>query len=289
MSQTSVTVAELLYTMRTQLADSSDAPTFEARRLLAFGLGQTVDWLYKNPEYVLASTDIEKVDGLVAQRRTGYPLAYILGEWGFYHWDFVVNEHVLIPRQETEILVEEALNWAKAYLTQNDSISIVDVGTGSGIIAVSMALSLPQALIWAVDVSPEALAIAQTNAQHLGANNIRFQASNLLHDVAPQKFNLILANLPYIRHDDMHELAVSQHEPHLALDGGLDGLDLIKILLRQANAYLAEGGAILLEIGDAQGQAVEALAKSELLNETTVNIIQDLGGRDRVVKIVSIH
>lgn len=283
------TVADSLYLGRTRLDSISDAPAFEARQLVAYVLQQEINWLYANPEYVLTKSECNELDSLLNKRLTGYPLAYMLGKWGFYHWDFMINEHVLIPRQETELLVEDAIHWGRNRLRQKEKLSIVDVGTGSGIIAISMALSIANASVTAVDISQQALNIAQENAKRLGASHIAFQQSNLLGDVSPQKFDLILANLPYIEHDEMLSLRVSKYEPHLALDGGDDGLDLIKILLQQANHFLAEDGVIYLEIGANQSSAVKALVKSKFLRKCEVHVHQDLGGHDRIVKIVTAH
>ena len=262
--------------------DVSDNPTYEARRLLGNLLKRDTTWLHLNADQELLPEQITDFENAVARRATGYPLAYILGEWGFYQWDFVVNDHVLIPRPETEMLVEKAVEWAKNhYLAGN----FVDVGTGSGVIAVSTGLLLPQASMLAVDLSPDALGVAKINADRLVASNVRFQQSDLLADVSPQTFDMILANLPYIDTDEMQTLDVARYEPTLALDGGPAGMVLIEKLLHQAVKFVKPGSTIWLEIGIDQGQATRDLTLS-IFPDAQVEILRDLTNRDRVVKIV---
>jgi release factor glutamine methyltransferase len=260
----------------------SDNANHEARRLLGHILGKDNTWLHLNPDAELSPEEHLAFQDALTRLQDGYPLAYILGEWGFYQWDFVVNEHVLVPRPETEVLVEQAVKWAQIH---SPAGRFVDVGTGSGIIAVSVGLVLPQASVLAVDVSPAALAVAKLNAERLAAINVQFQQSDLLADVPPQTFDMILANLPYIDSDELSTLAVSRHEPALALDGGAAGMILIERLLHQATAYIKPGSSIWLEIGIEQGQAVHELARS-IFSHARIDILQDLTNRDRVAKIV---
>jgi release factor glutamine methyltransferase len=184
--------------------------------------------------------------------------------------DLHVSPAVLIPRPETEQLVETAVSWAK----KRGSVHVVDTGTGSGCIAISLARNLPQAHIEATDISADALVIAQQNAAEFAPNRITFHLGNLLQPIiAP--IDLITANLPY---------GVKLYEPQLALKGGPDGLDIIRDLLNQAVYKLTSGGAILLEIGWQQGQAAQALAAS-IFPAAQIELLQDYFGQDRFVII----
>ncbi|MBL1137124.1 MAG: peptide chain release factor N(5)-glutamine methyltransferase [Chloroflexi bacterium] len=277
------TIGEALASARQRLTPTSDTALLDARLLLSFVIDQPTTWLYAHSDSPLTSEQAEKFTHLIEQRTTGMPIAYLTGTRGFYHWDFVVAPDVLIPRPETEHLIEAAQTWLKN--RQGEKLNIVDVGTGSGIIAVSLALLFPQASVTAIDVSPAALEIAKLNASRLGAGNIEFRQGNLLSNL-PSDFrvDLIAANLPYIDHDEMLTLEVAKWEPHLALDGGIGGLDLIRDLLHQAPVHLKPGGLILLEIGADQGEAARQLALGVFPN-ATVEVKQDLAGLDRLVII----
>ncbi|MCI0708980.1 MAG: peptide chain release factor N(5)-glutamine methyltransferase [Chloroflexi bacterium] len=255
---------------------------YAARRLLGHILNQDATWLHLHPDAELAPEQHLAFQDALTRLQDGYPLAYILGEWGFYQWDFVVNEHVLVPRPETEVLVEQAVQWAQIHYPAGH---FVDIGTGSGIIAVSVGLLLPQASVLALDVSPTTLAVATLNAERLKANNVQFQQSDLLAEIPPQPFDMILANLPYIDSDELQTLAVSHYEPALALDGGPAGMILIERLLKQSVDYIQAGSTIWLEIGIEQGRAVQNLAQS-IFPHAQVDILHDLTNRDRVAKIV---
>lgn len=260
-------------------------PLREAQLLLAYTLGQTREWVIAHPEATLTPEQQSRFTNLTARATNGVPLPYLLGHWEFFGLDFIVTPDVLIPRPETELLVERALHSISN--SPNAKRLVLDVGTGSGIIAVTLATKLPHAQITAVDISPAALAVARANAQRHGvADRITFIESDLLSTGhSPRSpFDLIVANLPYIPTADLPSLAVAQHEPTLALDGGPDGLSLIKRLLADVPAILAPGGTILLEIEYRQGTAVSALAQSAFPN-TLVNIHQDLAGLDRLIEI----
>lgn len=268
---------------RQRLTPTSDTALLDARLLLSFVIDQPTAWLYAHSDSPLTSEQAEKFTHLIEQRANGMPIAYLTGTRGFYHWDFVVTPDVLIPRPETEHLIEGAQAWLKN--RQGEKLNIVDVGTGSGIIAVSLALLFPQASVTAIDVSPAALEIAKLNASRLGAENIEFRQGNLLNGL-PSDFrvDMIAANLPYIDHNEMLTLEVAKWEPLLALDGGIGGLDLIRDLLHQAPAYLKARGLILLEIGADQGEATRQLAL-EVFPKAVVKVQQDLAGLDRLVII----
>lgn len=274
------TIGAALVEARERLADVSETASYEARLLLSTIIGQPAAWLYAHSELALTPDQADHYFYLIEKRHNGHPLAYLLGTQGFYRWEFAVNEHVLIPRPETELLVEKAHEWLTTH--KHASPVIVDVGTGSGIIAISLALLCPEASVFAIDLSPEALRVAQENAEKLGANNVQFLQGDLLTALpVGVKADLIAANLPYIATDELKTLEVARWEPHLALDGGSDGLSLIQKLLEQAPDYLKSGGRIILEIGADQAEAVQALS-TKTLPDATMKVQQDLAGRDRL-------
>jgi release factor glutamine methyltransferase len=223
---------------------------------------------------------------LVWRRLCGEPTPYIIGRADFYDIELAVAPVAAIPRPETELLVEEALALAGKRLQGTPSLTIMDVGTGCGAIALALATHLPSAQIIASDISPAALALAQGNAERLGlASAVRFLCGDLLAPLE-QPVDIVVANLPYVRSAEWQGLPVEIrcHEPREALDGGPDGLRVIERLLRQAPAYLCPGAALLLEIGYDQGPAVVALA-SEVFPEAAIGVKKDLASLDRLAVI----
>lgn len=277
-----MTVHEALQAASATLQHASDNARYEARRLLSFVLGCDTAWLFAHPEAQLTSDQQGRFNIMLKKRAAGEPLAYLLGAWGFYHWDFVVNKHVLIPRPETEVLVEAAADWVREH-HPDGKLSIIDVGTGSGIIAISMALLFPAADVLAVDISPAALEVARLNARRLAATNVHFEQSNLLSDIPPRPTDLLLANLPYIDHDELATLPVRHYEPVLALDGGQDGLILVERLLHECQSFVKPGSGIFLEIGADQSAATKALVE-QIFTTESLQVLQDFAERDRVVK-----
>jgi release factor glutamine methyltransferase len=257
----------------------SGMPRLDATLLLAHVLQTTREMILAYPERTLTDVQARTFAKLIQWRREGMPVAYLLGSRPFYDRVFRVSPHVLIPRPETELVVEEALKWAAGH---DGRLRVIDVGTGSGVIGVTLAAQLPHAHVIATDVSHAALTIAQANAE--GLPNITFVQADLLAPfVAP--FDIIASNLPYIASAEMNILDVAKFEPHVALDGGADGLDLIRKLLAQAPMLLKRPGLMLLEHGADQGQAVTALAKAAFPDDS-VTLLQDDAGLDRVVRIV---
>ena len=229
----------------------------------------------------LSGDETITVDRLVARRASGEPLAYITRHREFYGLDFAVNEHVLIPRQETELLVDLALEFARTLPAEE--LSIVDVGTGSGAIAVALAHSLHNATVFAVELDREALGVARDNAgRHEVAERVHFLQGDLLEPIQ-KPVDIIVSNPPYIPTDEIAGLAVEvRREPRQALDGGPDGLDVFRRLLTQAPAKLRAGGCLLVELSPEQMGEAEILA-GQVFPSARVSHADDLLGLARVL------
>jgi release factor glutamine methyltransferase len=263
------------------------SPRLTAEALLAHVLGVSRTQLLAQPERPLPDEAQLKFDQLVRRAAEGEPLAYLTGVREFHGLEFVVNPHVLVPRPETELLVDEALRFLTAERAEGVEKKVLDVGTGSGCIAVTIAAKCPAAGVTALDISEDALTVARANAQrHNVANRIAFFKSDLLAAIRylPTAFHLLCANLPYIASDELRELPVAKHEPRLALDGGPDGLLWVRRLLPDAPRVMAPGGLLLLEIGAAQGSAAAALAQAAFPT-SRVTVLKDYAGLDRIVRI----
>jgi len=269
----------------TLAAADIDTIRLDAELLLAYCLKVERTHLLAYPEQTLTSNQFACFRALVERRAEREPLAYLTGQRWFYGLEFAVTPAVLIPRPETELLVELALDWLRQH--QSVGCLVADVGTGSGAIAVSIAANTtPDVTILASDVSPESLRIAKQNARKHGVNeHIAFLHGDLL-DPLPEPVHLILSNPPYIASDIIPTLMpeVRDHEPQMALDGGPDGLRVIEQLLAQAPAQLLPDGAIFLEIGYDQGQSASASAR-RLFPTAQIRVHPDLAGLDRVLEI----
>jgi len=265
---------------RAHLAESPTA-SLDARLLLEHVLGRDHAYLVAHDDEKLSAATLATYHGLLERAAAHEPIPYLIGHASFMGLEFVVTSDVLIPRPETEQLVEMAIQWAGA----RGPVRIVDVGTGSGCIAVSLAHRLPQAIVAAVDLSAEALAIAGINGQRHAPGRVLFVMSDLLASFAPD-IDLIVANPPYIAGHEWPSLpiGVKSYEPALALYGGADGLDLYRNLLPQAAARLRPGGLVLLEIGWRQGEAVAVLARRSW-PEADIRVWPDYAGYDRIVAI----
>lgn len=272
-----LTIQQALQTAKQQIESSLDAQV-----LLAEVLAQDRAHLLAHPEQLLTEEQQEKFTALVNRRAAGEPVAYILGRRAFYDRDIAVAPGVLIPRPETELLLEQALDGVKTRAHCN----VVDVGTGSGALAVTLAANAPNANVYATDISPHALMIARYNA-YLHDARVEFYEGNLLEPLLERgiRADVIMANLPYIASDEMPQLEVSRYEPHLALDGGSDGLLLIRELLEQVPRVAGAGALILLEIGADQGAAALKLAQDKLSPQSS-ELLQDYASLDRIVKVV---
>lgn len=265
-----------------ELFEQSTTPRLDAQILLAHVLKKDRAYLVAYNDKDLSDEQQETFDRLVLRRAEGEPIAYILGKKAFYDIELTVSKDVLIPRPETEELVETAIKYAKA----DERIkSIADIGTGSGAIALALKKHLPQVTIHATDISKNALAIARMNAVMLDLD-VKFREGNLAQPLidAGIKVDMLLANLPYIPQDDLAQLNVAKFEPDLALNGGKQGLLLIKHLLRQVRDVCNDGAFVLLEIGYNQGEMVSQWAQM-LAMPRRVRILTDLAGHDRIAEI----
>lgn len=276
--------AELSKAARQIQSGGVDAPRLTAEALVAHVSGLTRAQVLARPERVLNPLECDRLHRLVARAADGEPLAYLLGTREFFGLDFEVTPAVLVPRPETESLVELALDVLGGVVSAD--LHVIDVGTGSGIIGVTLAQRRPNVRVTALDVSPAALAVARRNAARHGVpERVRFLEQDLL-DPVPQPADMICANLPYIPAADVDVLPVSRHEPRLALDGGADGLDVIRRLVVQSIDVLKPGGVLLLEIEARQGPAVAALCAAAFPG-STVRVVRDLAGLDRVVQVTT--
>lgn len=259
----------------------ADSPRLDAEVLLAHVVGCQRIALYTRFDEVASEEIRQHYRQLVKQRVDGCPVAYLVGYKEFYNLRFGVTPAVLIPRPETELLVMEAIRVAKP----SSSPRILDIGTGSGAIALTLAKHLPHAQITAVDISPEALHVAQKNADQLGlTSRVRFLKSDLLTAIAGEQFDVIASNPPYIDSDVMEQLSttVKKYEPALALDGGPAGTAVIERLAESCRQALSSSGVLLLEIGYDQGKTVPAILSK--LGYTNITVLPDHAGITRVVR-----
>lgn len=248
------TCNDVLQQARAQGLDSLDA-----QLLLSHVLVRPRSWLLAHGDHVLSATEAAAFDTLLTRSALGEPLAYLLGEKAFYGLTLRVSPHVLVPRADTEVLVD----WALALIPRGTTppVRVLDLGTGSGAIALAIQHERPLALVTATDASPEALAVAMDNAQQLHLP-VRFVQGHWLDPwqapAAPERFDLIVSNPPYIAEQDAH-LDALQHEPQSALTAGPDGLRDLTHIVQHAPAHLASGGWLLLEHGYDQHLAVQDL------------------------------
>lgn len=277
------TIRKALEAARAQLSPHSRTPQLDAQLILAHLLNQRREYLIAHDDMALSLDQIVAYAKLIEQRARGMPIAYLLGKQAFFDRELIVTPQVLIPRPETELIVERALAWVEAQGRQSDpTLRIVDVGTGSGAIAVTLAARLPSARVLATDISAAALQVAQRNGQNLP--NLRYMQCDLLSGIGGQ-FDVICANLPYIATRELQELEVAKFEPLLALDGGADGLALIRALLQQSPSHMTTPGLLLLEIGAEQGEAVCAAAQEAFGERAQISLHKDRADLDRVLQV----
>ncbi|NIN63534.1 MAG: peptide chain release factor N(5)-glutamine methyltransferase [Anaerolineae bacterium] len=262
-----------------------ESPQLDAEILLAHTLGRlTRSELYARLDDEPDPEVEETFRSLVGRRSQHEPVAYITGRKEFYGLDLYVDQRVLIPRPETETLVEVSLSIAR----QKDIMRLAEVGVGSGAIAIALAANLRSTNIFAIDASADALAVAKLNCQRHGVlDRVRLLRGDLLEPL-PEPVQLIVANLPYVSQEELEGLPpdIIEYEPLRAIDGGEDGLEHVKRLLAQAPPKLQPHGIICLEIGATQAPAVNELAREEF-PDATVGLVRDLAGLDRVAIIAT--
>lgn len=290
------TAKHLLEAGAQRLRCVSDTPELDVQVLLAKLMNRSRSWLAAHLETVPPPEIATAFEEALRRLEGGEPLPYVLGEWEFYRLTFYITPDVLIPRPETELLVERAIAWLRqrimAIEKHADSsfaalpLRVLDVGTGSGCIAIALAVNVPQITVVATDISAPALEVARRNAE-------RFRVSDritfLEADLAPQSleaspFHLIVANLPYIPTETLRKLPIYGREPTVALDGGADGLVLIRRLLQRAPRLLLPGGRMILEIEASEGLAALSLAY-DVFEQAEIHLYQDLAGRDRLLEV----
>ncbi len=270
------TLTELLHEGRALLEEHSPSADLDARVLLAHVLGRSETWLRTWPEHRPGREEAGRYRALLRHRARGCPVAYLTGEREFFGHSFRVSEAVLIPRPETELLVEAVLE----RLPGENAARVADLGTGSGAIAVSLALARPQWTVLATDESDEALELARVNARALGAGNVSLSRTHWCADL-PGDLDAVVSNPPYVAEGDPHlKEGDVRFEPRAALTAGPEGLDALRAIVEQAPAHLVPGGLLALEHGYDQGEAVRALMHEAGL--AAIETLRDLAGHERV-------
>ncbi len=277
----SITVSEVLKQGRQALASISETPSLDTQLLLAYALKRKKEWVLAHPENHLSTSELSTFEEYLDRLVSGEALPYLLESWEFYGRSFHVTANVLIPRPETELLIENALGFLRSH---PEARLCADIGTGSGCIAISLALEIPDLHVIAVDVSPSAIEVARVNTRKHGVEDrVKLIVSDLLRPF-DFRFGLICANLPYIPSERLRRLAVAEREPNLALDGGMDGLDVIRRLARDLPEWLVPGGRALLEV-DSSHAHVLAGELTSMYSSVRTDVLKDLSGRDRVVML----
>lgn len=275
------TVRQVLQWTASHLSESgSDTGRLDAELLLALALGLERIQLYMDPDRPLSSAERDTYRELVRARASGTPVAHLTGEREFWSLPIRVTPDVLVPRPDTEILVERAL----ARIPNEEALQVLDLGTGTGCIAAALARERPQTRVDAVEIDPAAAAVAQSNFERLElSDRVEVLEGDWLAPGADRRYDLIVANPPYVAESDPHlETGDLAAEPRAALAAGPDGLDGHRAIFGSAPEHLKPGGWLLVEIGWDQGAAVRSLAEEAGLTEVAVH--PDLGGRDRVVE-----
>ena len=269
-----------------QLAQVSETPAVDAKRIVERASGN------EGAEYILGLDEAVTergmffFDQMLARRLTGEPLQYVLGRWGFRRLDLLVDKRVLIPRPETELVTEYAIKEVDRLRTETDRVQVADLGTGSGAIGLSIAFERERVDVVLTDFSDDALAVARANLAGIGraATNVRVYQGSWF-DALPSEqkgtFGVIVSNPPYVATTDRLDESVVRWEPHSALFAGDDGLDDLRILFSQSPEWLGVNGALVVEIGESQVDAVRALATEN--GFTDISSFVDLSQRPRVI------
>jgi release factor glutamine methyltransferase len=275
-----MTVLELLQTTTAYFGKKGvEQPRLSIEHLLADSLGKKRIELYLEFDRSLSALELEPLREKVRRRAEGEPLQHLLGHWDFYGRTFKTDKRALIPRPETELLVDTLL---KEVTKGEPSTRLVDVGTGSGVLAITLALERPELEVFALDLSEEALTLARENAERLGVlDRVAFRRSDLLEGIEGP-FHWVVANLPYIPTSDLNGLQREvKYDPGLALDGGKDGLTIIKRLIESVPGKIASNGMIALEIGQGQSQRVLGFLADH--NYRDISIKKDYQGVERLL------
>jgi release factor glutamine methyltransferase len=274
------TIEAVLDEVFTRLEKVSDTPGLDAQVVLANLLERSRSWMMAHPEMPLTGDQSLALEHMLKRLEDGEPLPYVLGRWEFFGLEFDVSKEVLIPRPETELLVERAAAWLQAHPLYT---RVADIGTGCGCIGISLALNVPWITVMATDISSKALELARWNAvKHGVESRIEFVQQDLLPN--GEEFHLIVSNPPYIPTATLHKLPIFGREPTLALDGGTDGLDLVRRILMAAPNCLTPGGLFLMEIEASEGPAVVSLAY-DAFSEAQIHLHKDLSGNERLLEI----
>lgn len=247
--------------------------------------------IFAQPERTLTGDELTLLDGLVARRLRHEPSAYITRNREFYGLDLFVDSRVLIPRPETEVLVEAAIEFGRSWIVlKRKQMLVADIGTGCGAIAIALAAHIPEAHVYAVDISPGAVEVAAINIHRHGfEDRIKLIPGNLLEQIN-RNMDLIVANLPYIPNEELAGLQpeVCLYEPMLALDGGDGGTAVIEAMISQVSGKIAPGGALFLEIGSGQGERLMPMVR-DVLPGWEVALVKDLSGINRCMRIKHIE
>jgi release factor glutamine methyltransferase len=276
-----VLVRNLLLELPRLISGKSDTSVLDIQVLLAHIMGKSRTWILAHPDTHLSKQQEEHLQKSIKRLENGEPLPYILGHWEFYGLDFKITSDVLIPRPETELLVDQALSWIREHPNRGWAL---DIGTGSGCIAIALAVNTPNLLILASDISLPALKITQQNAHRHSVTKQVFPIAANLFPPMNKRFNLICANLPYIPTKRLLKLKIFGEEPNVALDGGIHGLDFIMKIVQTAPNYLHDGGIMLLEIDQSQGNIIQQEAE-KTFPSALVSVLPDLAGKERLVYI----
>jgi len=260
-----------------RLQRATDQPRHEAEILLAAALGRPRAWIMAHPdECILDCEATDRYEAWVTRRSHGEPVAYVLGEKEFWSLPLEVTPDVLVPRPETELVVELALT----HLRRDQQARVLDLAAGSGAIALALARELPRAAVVGTDISAAAIAVARRNGQRLGLANVSFRTGSWFDPVAAERFDLVASNPPYIAEtDERVEPGVRRFEPHNALFAGTDGLEALRVITGAAGRHLSPGGWLVVEHGDRQGLAVRELLSAAGFADVATR--QDLSGLDR--------
>ena len=280
MRSTTTEVGAWLQKAKARLA-GHERPGLEAQVLLSNLTGISQAGLLAHPEKTVDPGLVAQLDQLLERLAAGEPLPYLIGHWQFYGLDFEVTPDVLIPRPETELLVDQAMEWLNRHPRRHN---MADVGTGSGCIAASLLVHKPGLRVLAVDRSYRALRVAERNFRRLGVRErVRLACGDLL-SLTRGQFSLVTANLPYIPTPVLTGLEVARHEPYLALDGGPGGLELITRLLADADRWLAAESLLLLEIEAGHADTAPRVVR-HYFPQADITLLHDLNGKARVVRV----